>query len=49
MSKNSEDFSYLKDAINEDDIARSKGKKKKDLAEEKNRNVAKRCPNISRK
>ena len=35
MSKNSEDFSYLKDAINEDDIARSKGKKKKDLTEEK--------------
>ena len=35
MSKNSEDFSYLKDAINEDDIARSKGKKKKDIAEEK--------------
>ena len=35
MSTNSEDFSYLKDAINEDDIARSKGKKKKDLAEEK--------------
>ena len=35
MSKAEIDFSYLNDAIKEDEIIRSKGKKKIDISEEK--------------
>lgn len=49
MSKEEIDFSYLNNAIKEDEIIRSKGKKKIDVSEEKNRIVEKRCSNFSRK